>query len=73
MLRKWLFLLAAGAFGATLSVWLFDDQVWGYLFNHSHGHGERFRSLSLTAFVGLLAGFGFAWAVRQVVRRKREA
>jgi hypothetical protein len=73
MLRKWLFLLAAGAIGATLSVWLFDDWVWGHLFNYSHWHGERLKSLSITAFVGLLTGFGFAWAVRQMRRRKRRA
>ena len=70
MLRKWLFLLAAGTIGATLSVWLPDDWAWGYLFNYSHGHGERLRSLSSTALVGLSAGMGRGWVVRQIVRRR---
>ena len=64
-----LFILAAGAVGATLSVWLFDDRVWGHLFNYSHGHGERLRSLNITAFVGMWTGFGFAWMTRRVAAR----
>ncbi len=69
IISKWLFILAAGAIGTTLSVWLFDDWVWGHLFDYSHGHGERLKSLSITALVGMWAGFGFAWMTRRVVAR----
>ena len=52
MLRKWLFLLAAGTIGATLSVWLLDDWVWGHLFNYSHGHGDGLSGSSGSAASG---------------------
>ena len=69
MFRKWLILSCGGLIGAVLSVWFFDDWMWGAVFGYAHDHGERLASLTITTVAGLLAGMLCTAEVWRLLKR----